>query len=90
MSSAWKIKFEPKALKQLKKLERSASREIVAEIEQDLARYGNPRAFGEAMIGNWTGYWRYRVGNYRAIVRIDDTEVVVIIIEVAHRREIYR
>lgn len=90
MNSAWKIEFSPKALKQLKKIDRSASVEIVHKIEKDLARFGDPRAFGEAMIGNWTGYWRYRAGNYRAIANIQDDRVVVFGIEVAHRREVYR
>ena len=49
-----------------------------------------PRDFGEAMMGNWTGFWRYRVGDYRAICRIEDEVVAVFIIEVGHRREIYR
>ncbi len=42
------------------------------------------------MIGNWTGFWRYRIGDYRAICRIEDAVVTVFVIEVGHRRQIYR
>ncbi len=90
MSSAWKIDFTPKALKQIGKLPPTISHRIVGTIERDLARHNDPRAFGEAMIGNWTGFWRYRVGDYRAICRIENEVITIFVIEVAHRREVYR
>lgn len=90
MSSAWRIEFTPKALKQLGKLDRTMATRIVATIERDLAAHDHPRDFGEAMIGNWTGYWRYRVGNYRAICKIEDAVVTVFVIEVGHRSRVYR
>ena len=90
MSSAWTLDFTPKALRQLRKLDRTVSRKILDTLERDLARHENPRDFGEPMMGNWTGYWRYRIGDYRAICRIEDAVVTVFVIEVGHRREIYR
>jgi mRNA interferase RelE/StbE len=42
------------------------------------------------MIGDWTGYWRYRVGDYRVICKIEDAVVTVFVIEVGHRRHVYR
>lgn len=90
MSSAWRIEYEPPAQKQLKKLPRDIAERIVRTLQRDLDRHRDPRDFGEAMIGNWTGYWRYRVGDYRAICRIEDTVVTVFVIQVAHRREVYR
>jgi mRNA interferase RelE/StbE len=88
--STWRIEYEPRAQKQLRKLDRSAAERIVRTLQQDLDRVEDPRAFGEAMVGNWTGFWRYRVGDYRAIARIEDGRVTIFIIEVAHRREVYR
>ncbi|HYN46802.1 MAG TPA: type II toxin-antitoxin system RelE/ParE family toxin [Allosphingosinicella sp.] len=90
MSSAWRIEYEPLAQKQLKKIDRTAAVRIVKTLQRDLDRHGDPRTFGEAMIGDWTGFWRYRVGNYRAICRIEDRVVTVFVLEVGHRREIYR
>ena len=90
MSSGWKIEYEGRARKQLKKLDRTAAARIVRTLDEDLARVGDPRGFGEAMIGNWSGFWRYRIGDYRAIAKIEDAVVTVFIIEVAHRREVYR
>ena len=90
MSSAWRIEFEAGAARQLRKLGQTAIDRILKTLKRDLARTGDPRAFGEAMIGNWTGFWRYRVGDYRLICRIEDERVTVYVIEVGHRREIYR
>ena len=90
MSSAWRIEYEPLALKQLKKIDRAAAVRLVKTLQRDLDRHDDPRAFGEAMIGNWTGFWRYRVGDYRAICRIDNEVVTVFVIEIGHRREVYR
>lgn len=90
MSSAWRIEYERHARKQLKKIDTDTAVRIVRTLQRDLDRLGDPRAFGEAMIGNWTGFWRYRVGDYRAICRIEDAVVTVFVIAVAHRREVYR
>jgi mRNA interferase RelE/StbE len=90
VSSAWRIEYETLAQKQLRKLDRTIAVRIVRTLQRDLDRHGDPRAFGEAMIGDWTGFWRYRVGAYRAICRIEDAVVTVFVIEVGHRREVYR
>ena len=90
MSLAWKIDFTPKALKQLKKLPPDVRRRIVEKLEIDVVGRGDPRLVGEAMIGEWTRFWRYRIGDYRAICRIHDAVVTVFVIDVGHRREIYR
>lgn len=90
MSSDWKIEYEGRARKQLKKLDRTAAVRIVRTLQQELDATGDPRAFGKALVGEWSGFWRYRVGDYRAIAKIEDTVVTVFIIEVAHRREVYR
>ena len=90
MSSAWRIEYEPLAQRQLKKRDRTAAVRVVKKLQADLDRHDDPRAFGEEMIGDWTGYRRYRIGDYRAIRRIEDGIVTVFVIQVAHRREIYR
>lgn len=90
MSLGWRIEYESLAQKQLKKLDRAIAARIVRTLQRDLHRHGDPRGFGEAMIGNWTGFWRYRVGDHRAICRIEDAVVTIFVIEVGHRREVYR
>ena len=49
----------------------------------------NPRAKGKALVANRTGQWRYGVGAYRVIVNIQDNELIILSLEVGHRRDIY-
>jgi len=59
-------------------------RERVASLE-------NPRSIGEALTGTDLGrYWRYRVGDYRIVCEIQDKRVVILVVRVAHRRDVYR
>lgn len=50
----------------------------------------DPRAPGKALTGRFSGLWRYRVGDYRIICKIEDDRLVVLVVEVGHRRDIYR
>ncbi|MBC1353866.1 type II toxin-antitoxin system RelE/ParE family toxin [Listeria innocua] len=49
----------------------------------------NPRHHGKSLVGNRVGQWRYRVGDYRLIAEIQDNEVIVLILNIGHRRDIY-
>ena len=49
----------------------------------------NPRKHGKALVENRVGQWRYRIGDYRVICEIQDEEVLVLVLEVGHRRNIY-
>ena len=50
----------------------------------------NPRQCGKALQGDLSGLWRYRIGDYRVLCDIKDAEVSVLVIRVAHRKEVYR
>ena len=54
-----------------------------------VATLDNPRDRGKALTGEWAGHWRYRVGDYRVIARIEGSRVVILVVAVGHRREIY-
>ncbi len=87
---AWTIEFEPTALKELHKLGLEPKRRIARTLEQRIATLDDPRSLGTALVGEWSGYWRYRIGDYRVIARIEDERVVILVVRVAHRREVYR
>lgn len=87
---AWRIEFLPDAVKELKKLDRSVARRIITTLEERIATLDDPRTLGSALTGDHAGYWRWRVGDYRVVARIEDERVVIIIVRVAHRREVYR
>ena len=88
---AWAIEFTETALKQLEKLDRNLQRRIRNYLNERVAGLENPRKLGEALHGERLGeFWRYRVGDYRVIARIEDDRLVVLVLRVGHRREVYR
>lgn len=86
----YELKYEAKAVRQIKKLDPATRKLIRSWIEKNLLNTSDPRQHGKALTGTLGQYWRYRVGDYRILAEINDTEVVIIIIEIGHRREIYR
>jgi mRNA interferase RelE/StbE len=86
----WAYKLSEPALKQLGKLDRHTQKEIFAYCDKRLSGAGDPRAFGHALTGSLRGLWRYRVGDYRLICELRSRELVILVLAVGHRREIYR
>ena len=86
----YKVKTTASFDKQFKKLDKITQLIIMRWIKKHLVDCENPRAFGKGLTANLSGYWRYRVGDYRIIAEIVDEELVIIAINVGHRREIYK
>ena len=78
-----------KAIKQLKKIDKSSAKLIISWLEKNIDNCNNPRIHGKALKGNLAEYWRYRVGDYRILCSIEDEELIVIAIAVGHRKDIY-
>lgn len=83
------VEFESNAIRQLKKLDNSVKILIKKWMDKHLVGTQNPRLQGKALVGDKSGYWRYRVGDYRIIVRIEDSKLLIIAISIAHRSEVY-
>ena len=86
----FRVVLSDQARKQLKKLDRHVSSLILGWIRKNLEGCENPRNLGKALTADKAGAWRYRVGDYRIICEIHDNEVVILILSVGHRREVYR
>ncbi len=87
----FRIDFERGAEKDLDGLGATAARRILLFLHQRLARLDDPRSLGEALKGpDFAGLWKYRVGDYRIIARIQDREVVIVVVRIGNRREVYR
>ena len=76
----------PKFAKSFKKLDPFVRKQIKSYLNRVT---DNPRAKGKALVANRTGQWRYRIGAYRVIVNIQDNELIILALEVGHRRDIY-
>jgi len=88
---AWTIEFTDTALRQLEKLDRSTARRIRNFLRQRIAPLQDARVLGKALHGERFGeFWRYRVGDYRLIARIEDVKITILVLRVGHRRDIYR
>lgn len=80
----------PQAQKQLKKMDRNQARIIVAWIRKNLEGTTNPRQYGKGLVGNRSGEWRYRIGNYRILANINESDIVIEIFSIGHRSIIYK
>ena len=88
---AWDIEFDPDAVKDLKKLDKQVQIRILGFLRSRLGAMENPRELGEALAGSQLGnYWKYRVGDWRLICDIQDRRIVVRVLRVGNRREVYR
>ncbi len=88
---AWKISLTPDAQKDLKKLDRQTAQRILKFLFGRVAELDDPRSIGEALKGSKLGdFWRYRVGDYRLLCRLEDAVFLVNVVEIGHRREVYR
>lgn len=88
--TAWSISFEPRAEKDLQKLSNADRVRVLRYLAERIAPLDDPRAQGKALKADFSGAWRYRVGDIRIIVRIEFDVVVVVVLAVGHRGAVYR
>ena len=81
--------YSKEALKDLKKLDNSVSRVIYAWLKKNIDGCSDPRIHGKGLTANRSGQWRYRVGNYRIICKIEDDRVIVLVLTIGHRSAVY-
>ncbi len=87
---AWKIEFDPAALKELEKLDKPVEQRILKFLRERVARLEDPRQIGAGLQGALSKLWKYRVGDYRLICSLEHDRLVVLILRVGHRREVYK
>ena len=86
---AWKVRFEKRAKKELSSLDRQAQADIWQYLKDRIATEEDPRRFGQPLRHDLAGLWKYRIGNYRVIADIQDQELVVLVVRVGHRKNVY-
>lgn len=90
MGSRYKVEFEKGAQKTLKKLDKHQALLIMGWIQKNLVNCTNPRKHGKGLTANRSGEWRYRVGDYRLIADINDETVTILMLEIGHRKDIFK
>jgi mRNA interferase RelE/StbE len=87
----WTIRLSDRAHQDLSRLDHQLVRRIYRFLFGRLAKLEDPRSVGDALRGSKFGeYWKYRVGDYRLICKIEDDRLLVLVLRIGHRREIYR
>jgi mRNA interferase RelE/StbE len=88
---AWTIEVDPRAAKQFDKLDRNTATRLRDYLRDRVATQSDPRQLGKALQGSTLGaFWAYRIGDYRIICDLQDNRLVVLVIAVGNRRDVYR
>lgn len=85
----WTVEFDDRARRELRKLAPENQQMILRYLRERLAGSPDPRQFGKPLRMNLAGLWRYRIGDYRLICRLEENRLVVLVLKVGHRREVY-
>ena len=86
----WSIEYTDTALRTLRKMDRQVARRLLDFMDERIAAADNPRALGKPLRGSALGdFWRYQVGDWRLICDLQDSRLVVLVIDPGHRRDIY-
>lgn len=86
----WRIDWSARASKQFRALDPVMRRRIAKYLLERVGDNDDPRRLGRALKGERKGLWRYRIGNYRLLCKIEDESVRILVLSVGHRREVYR
>ena len=87
---AWAVELAESAADALDKLDATARNRIWRFLRGWLARTDDPRQRGKALTGRYAGLWRYRLGDYRLVCQLQDARLVVLVVKVARRDQVYR
>ncbi|WP_314025043.1 type II toxin-antitoxin system RelE/ParE family toxin [Filifactor alocis] len=87
---SYKLTTTEKFDKAFKKLDKQTQRILKSWIDKNLMDCEDPRIHGKGLTANRSGQWRYRVGDYRILAEIQDNKLILILIDVGHRNNIYQ
>ena len=85
----YKVEYTERAIKELRKLDKYTRQMLYSWIDKNLVNCENPKLHGKPLTVNRKGQWRYRVGDYRIITEIQEDRIVILILTVGHRSEVY-
>ena len=89
MNEEWSVEFKPSAFKELKKLDHKIQAQVFNFLDKLTKNYSSPRAIRLQLQGNHKGLWRYRIGDYRLICEIQDHKLMILVLSMGHRKDVY-
>lgn len=85
----YRVEFTERAKKELKKLDKYTASLILGWVRKNLEGCENPRLHGKGLVANRSGQWRYRIGDYRLLAEINDDKIIILVLTIGHRRDVY-
>jgi mRNA interferase RelE/StbE len=86
----WKVEFDNRARKELRKLDEESQKRILNWLRSNIATKRDPKRLGQPLKGRLKGMWRYKVGEYRLMCQIQSKKILVLILRIGHRRDVYQ
>lgn len=86
----WNVEFDPAAQRELDRLDKPVARRISKFLFERVSKLDDPRQIGERLTGTLSDFWKYRVGDYRIICSLEHDRLVVLVLRIGHRREVYK
>ena len=86
----YKITVSSTFIRQFRKLDKQVQKMVYIWIKKHIYGCDDPRSYGKPLENNLYGYWRYRIGDYRLIVKIKDKEAIILMVKIGHRKEVYK
>ena len=84
-----RVVYSETALKELKKLDKPIQKRI-KDYMDEVAKLEDPRSRGKILVKNLSGLWRYGVGDIRVVCEIKDAEILITVLRIADRKEVYK
>ncbi len=85
----WICRFDERTRKDFRKLDKQIQSQILDYLEERISGDTDPRRFGKGLQSNLSGLWCYRVGNYRVVCQLKDSELLVLVVSVGRRKDVY-
>ena len=85
----WNISFTPSAKKELQRLDHQWAKKIIKYLTERIALLEDPTVHGKVLSANLAGLYRYRVGDYRIVCQIKDSEIEILVVTIGHRSHVY-
>jgi mRNA interferase RelE/StbE len=85
----WSVEWDERARRELRRLDPAVQRQILRYLRERIAGSNDPRRFGRSLGGQLGGLWRYRVGDYRLVCEVANDRLVVLVLAVGHRKDVY-
>lgn len=86
----YKVQFSKQAAKDLQKLDINISSMLIGWISKNLDNTEDARLYGKSLKGRLSSFWRYRIGDYRILALIEDDKLIILVVKIGHRKEVYR